>query len=117
MADDKNPSLDPIGHLTFPRAGVLPNFTLDEWVEMARNEFPLKQLAATLLNQNDAELAEKVRDGDPDMWQTVVEDFAKLRDRYRAGAAVFDNVCARLLIVLEREFGDEDSRRYRSRPS
>lgn len=89
--------VEPIGHLTFDRLNVEAKLGRDEWLDRARTEFSLKQVATAIFNCNDAELAEKVRGGDPDMWLTVVKDFTELRDRYQAGADIFSAVCARLL--------------------
>jgi len=77
---------------------------------MAKAEFALKQLAACVLRYNDVELAECVRRCDPEEWLEFATAFANLQKRYESGAGVCGSCFARLFIVLEREFGDQDSK-------
>jgi hypothetical protein len=100
MADD-------IANLGFLGLDITPTSTLEDWREMADHEFQLKQLAAVILKYNDTELAERVRQGDPEHWLELATAFADLQKRYESGAQVCGACFARLFVVLEREFPEE----------
>lgn len=97
---------DDIANLGFLGLNITPETTLADWLEFAKHEFAMKQTAAVLLQFNDVQLAERIRQGDPEQWLELATQFADLEKRYEAGARVCGAVCSRLFVVLEREFGD-----------
>ena len=99
--------LEPTAHLKFKAVDVTPETTLEDWLDMAKNEFALKQLAINLIRYDDAQLAKRVRKGgDPNEWLELANAFDDLRKR-ECGAEVCGACYARLFIVLEREFGEK----------
>src|SRR5207249_4775750 len=98
--------LEPVAHLKFSAIDTTPETTLADWLEFAKHEFALKQIASKLLQSDDEQLAESVRRGAPEEWLELATAFADLRKRYESAAEVCGSCCARLFIVLEREFGE-----------
>ena len=110
IADD---DIAEIGHLTFgpiSDAPITPTTDLDDWLKSAKNEFILARLSLPLLNMNDRELEKIVRDAnDPETFTGMVESIISARERHEAGLEFFTAAYARLMSVLDRVYGEEET--------
>ena len=58
MTESQKTALEPIGHFKFDPIVVKPTVKLAEWLESARGEFTLKQLARLIRDDGDFAMAD-----------------------------------------------------------
>ncbi len=95
---------------------VIPRTSLTTWLENARSEFVLKEIAARILNATDEEMEAWVREADNpeetiEALTDICERAIELVERYKAGINVFNAVAARIIVIGERYAGPEKAGR------
>ncbi len=110
MTAEQNDTMEYLGGLKFaPAAGkrVSPKMTLVDWLERAKDEFMLKQMATVINNFSDEEMEAWVRrefkpDEVMEMLADVAESAQNWVEAYRAGIDVLEATLARCIIIGER---------------
>ena len=104
-----------VGHLKFGLAEgkrIIPQTTLEGWLDSARAEFELNLIAVRILNATDEEMEAWVRENDDPEGMTedlteVCERAIKMIDKHKAGVDVYTAVMCRIIIIGERYAGPE----------
>ncbi len=103
--------LEYLGGMTFgPAEGkpVISTMTMEDWLERAKTEFTIKQIALKIYNSTDEEMMEVWGQGldTPDERVNALAGFAEYAnswiDNYQAGIDFLESVACRCEIIVER---------------
>ncbi len=99
--DDEPLTIENAATLRFDGVKV-PFPSMNEWLDRARNAYPVYALALAVLEKSDEELETAFRDAGLEGFE-LRECCESLVEAERAGVEMLDSIIARLLIISSRE--------------